>query len=81
VPDQQVIEVTVQHALEFKPLGEAANWSNPNTGNSGAVMPTRTYQNANGQTCREFQQAAGQDAPTSASACRDAAGVWQVGAG
>lgn len=81
VPDQQIIDVTVQHALEFKPLGEAASWTNPNTGNAGTVTPVRTYQDANGQTCREFQQTLGQGAPTVASACRDASGVWHVGAG
>lgn len=81
VPDQQVIDATVQHALEFKPTGEAAGWANPSTGNSGVVTPTRTYQNAHGQTCRDFQQTTGQKSPVTGSACRDAAGVWQAGAG
>lgn len=80
MPDQQVIDVTIQHALEFKPLGEAASWSNPETGHVGTVTPTRGYQNADGQTCREFQQTVGQGAPLSSTACRDASGVWQVGA-
>lgn len=81
VSDQQIVDVTVQHALEFKPIGEGANWSNPNTGNSGTVTPVRAYQNANGDNCREFQQTTGKAVPTMSSACRDASGVWHVGTG
>ena len=81
VADQQIVDVTVQHALEFKPIGEAASWSNPNTGNSGTVTPVRAYQNAEGQACREFQQTVSNGGTTSSSACRDASGVWHVGAG
>lgn len=81
VADQEIVDVTVQHALEFKPIGEAASWSNPNTGNSGTATPVRAYQNAEGQSCREFQQTASNGAATSSSACRDTSGVWHMGTG
>lgn len=78
ITDQQVIDVTVQHALEFRPIGESVPWGNPDTGHSGSITTTRAYQGADGRTCKEFQQTLGQSPPTTATACRDGAGIWQV---
>src|SRR3990170_5330952 len=42
-------------ALEREPDGSYTRWENPNTGNSGYIVPTRTYQTAPNQYCREYQ--------------------------
>ena len=34
---------TRQAALETRPSAVISRWQNPTTGNTGAIMPTRTY--------------------------------------
>jgi len=43
-----------QNALEFNTTRQASEWVNPDTGRSDAVVPVRTFENAQGQPCREF---------------------------
>ncbi len=70
-----------QHqALEQKPDGMASAWSNPNTGHSGQVKPTRTYQTASGENCREYQHEVvidGRRETASGTACRQPDGTWR----
>ena len=42
-------------ALETRPSGVSSRWRNPNTGNAGAITPTRTDRSAGGIYCREYQ--------------------------
>lgn len=42
-----------QQALESNPVNRTSSWSNPDTGNSYQVTPTRTYETASGP-CREY---------------------------
>ena len=42
-----------QAASETRPSGVPSRWHNPNTGNAGAITPTRTYRSACGIYCRE----------------------------
>ena len=44
---------TRQAALETHPSRAPSRWRNPNTGNAGAITPTRTYRSAYGVYCRE----------------------------
>ena len=44
-----------QAALESRPSGVPSRWHNPNTGNAGAITPTRTDRSAAGIYCREYQ--------------------------
>jgi surface antigen len=71
-----------QHtALESAPVGTTTRWVNPDTGHSGSVTPTRTYQVAGGQYCREYQQVVtvgGQAQSAYGKACRQPDGSWQV---
>ena len=53
--DKERAERTAQAALETSPIRTTAQWRNPDTGNSGTITPTRTFQN-NGMYCREYQQ-------------------------
>lgn len=68
-------------SLEYSRVGDSTNWSNPDTGSSGSVSPVRTYQNAEGQYCREFQQevtVGGQAEQLFGTACREADGSWRI---
>ncbi len=71
-----------QTALETNPVGHSTSWSNPDTGNSGTVTPTKTVASAdNGQPCREYQHTVTIDGKTEQAygrACRQADGSWQI---
>jgi len=56
-------------------------WRNPATGNSGAVVPLRTYRSGVGRTCREYERTLvvdGRAEPDYVTACRNAVGEWEV---
>jgi surface antigen len=69
------------HALEYTPSGTVTSWQNPDSGASGTITPTRTYQTASGQYCREFQQqatVAGKTQQVYGTACRQPDGSWKL---
>ena len=79
--DRLAMRETSQTALEKNPVGRASSWSNPDTGHSGTVTPTRTYQTASGRTCREYQQTVTIDGRTEQAygrACRQPDGSWKI---
>jgi len=56
-------------------------WSNPQTGNSGTVVPQGYYQKANGTYCREYTQTinvGGRLEEAYGTACRQNDGTWQI---
>lgn len=68
-------------ALEGNKSGIASNWSNPDTGHSGTITPTRTYQTAQGTYCREFNQSimvGGKREEAFGTACRQPDGSWKL---
>ena len=68
-------------ALESKPSGITTSWQNPDSGNSGTVTPTRTYQAQGGEYCREYEQKviiSGETQTAYGTACRQPDGNWQV---
>jgi surface antigen len=68
-------------ALEAIPSGRSVTWHNPDSGNSGTVTPIRTYQTANGQYCREYQQTiiiGGERQQSYGTACRQLDGSWKI---
>ncbi len=70
-----------QHALESSRAGQGVTWNNPDSGNQGSIMPTRTYQQADDQYCREFQQTivvGGQTEDAYGTACRQPDGSWRI---
>jgi surface antigen len=78
--DQLYAERTTQSALETAQSNTAIAWSNPDSGHSGTITPTRTYQNA-GRYCREFQQTvvvAGRKQSAYGTACREPDGSWRI---
>ena len=79
--DQQQMQNAQAQSLEFSSIGDSTEWSNPDSGNSGSISPLRTYQNASGQYCREFQQqitVGGQTEDGFGTACRQADGSWRI---
>jgi surface antigen len=79
--DRRIASQNSQNALETAPSGTATTWHNPDSGNSGTVTPTRTYQNNSGQYCREYQQTitvGGQQEQSYGTACRQPDGTWKI---
>jgi surface antigen len=80
-PEQQAMSDTFQYALENNPANRPADWVNPDTGRSGAVLPVRTFQNTHGQPCREFISTitiGGREEQGYGTACRQPDGSWQI---
>jgi surface antigen len=51
--DKKMASESTHRALESSRSGQATTWTNPDTGVSGTVTPTRTYQSGGGY-CREY---------------------------
>jgi surface antigen len=79
--DQVYAERNAQQTLETAPTGTTATWVNPDSGNSGSVTPTATYQGAGGEYCREYQQTVtvgGEQQSAYGTACRQPDGSWKL---
>ncbi len=79
--DMNYFDRTSQRALETGQAGQALPWNNPQSGNSGVVIPQKPYQNASGQYCREFQNkitVGGRTQNGYGTACRQPDGSWQI---
>ena len=79
--DKRMAAQAAQDAFENGRTGEVRVWNNPDSGNSGSITPTKTYQIANGQYCRRYTQEitiGGEKHETHGTACRNADGVWEV---
>jgi len=63
------------------PLGEAVSWNNPESGNSGTVVPVRDGKDSSGNYCREYQQTiyvGGKQETGFGTACQQADGTWKI---
>lgn len=72
---------TQQQALETAPSGTRTVWRNPDSGNSGVIIPQPAVQQADGVYCREFQQevtVGGQTEHAYGQACRQPDGTWRI---
>ncbi len=79
--DKRMAREAAQRAFEANRAGQASSWTNPDSGNSGSITPTRTYQLAGGQYCREYTQTVrigGEDHQAFGTACRQADGTWKI---
>jgi surface antigen len=79
--DKRMAAEAAQRAFESGRTGQAVAWSNPDSGNSGSITPTQTYQIAGGQYCRRYTQditVGGEQHETHGNACRQPDGSWQV---
>ncbi|CAL7961992.1 17 kDa surface antigen [Alphaproteobacteria bacterium] len=72
---------SMMDALESNRVGMASAWRNPDSGNSGAITPTRTYVDDYGQNCREYTQrvmVGGKSVEAFGRACRRSDGSWEI---
>jgi surface antigen len=79
--DQMYMKKNAQSSLEKVPSHQTSTWVNPDTGHSGSITPTRTYQNASGEYCREYQQKViinGVEQEAYGQACRQPDGTWKI---
>lgn len=79
--DMTYYNQTSQYALETGQPGQSFPWQNPQSGNSGVVVPSNYYQTAGGQYCREYSQrvtVGGRTEEAYGTACRQPDGSWQV---
>lgn len=79
--DQQYAHQASQRAFESMPAGQTVAWNNPDSGHSGTITPVRTYEQAPGQYCREYQTTVnigGQNEQAYGTACRQPDGSWKV---
>jgi surface antigen len=79
--DKQMAAAAAQRAFENGRTGEAVAWQNPDSGNSGSITPTQTYQIADGQYCRRYTQditIGGEQHETHGTACRQPDGSWSI---
>ena len=79
--DELSMRQTTQSTLETGRSGQTTRWANPDSGNSGTITPTRTFQTAAAQPCREFQQTVtigGRTEQAYGTACRQLDGSWQL---
>ncbi len=79
--DKRMAAEAAEQAFEQNRTGQSVGWENPDSGNSGSITPTKTYQLANGQYCRQYQQTiviGGENHETHGTACRGADGSWEI---
>jgi surface antigen len=79
--DQELAMRQAQLTFENARTGETGAWRNPDSGNSGTITPTQTYQAAGGQWCREYQQTVtvgGKTQEAFGTACRQPDGSWKI---
>ena len=79
--DREYARRTTWYGLESAPSGEASDWYNPDSGHSGSITPTRTWQTASGRYCREFTQTirvGGRTERGYGTACRQRDGSWRI---
>jgi len=78
--DRELAYQNAQRTFESARTGQTSTWRNPDSGNSGTITPTRTYQ-SDGQYCREYQQqitVGGQVRDSYGTACRQPDGSWKI---
>ncbi len=69
----------IQTTLESAPDGATRRWVNDQTGNSGAVTPTRTYLSSGGYFCRDYREElslGGRSGQYFHTACRNDEARW-----
>ena len=79
--DRLYMERNARDTLERSRTGQTSSWRNPDSGHSGTLTPTRSFQTASGQPCREYQQTVtigGRTENAYGTACRQAEGSWKI---
>lgn len=78
--DWRLLKNASKRALENGRDGETIKWKNPHTGSSGAVTPTKTFEQE-GSECRTLKiqnTAAGRTDEAAYDFCKQADGTWKI---
>lgn len=84
--DQAAYDNNARLALASQADGSLNQWSNPETGNGGIFIPTRTYVSSGGRPCRDYRATlalktkeaeTGVIAHQNGTACQQADGSWR----
>lgn len=79
--DRLAMTQATYEALEYGQSGNPTTWTNPDTGNSGEVVPQGAVRRADGRLCREFWKTVtigGEKQQAFGTACRQADGAWRI---
>ncbi len=84
--DRLLLGKATQSALEYGKSGSASSWKNPDSGNSGIIVPKKAYRPRitrlkRYKYCREFQQTiivGGMKENAYGKACRQPDGQWKI---
>ena len=79
--DRLALAQAQQDALEHGKSGVKTTWKNPDSANSGEVVPQPAYRQENGTICREFMQVVmvGDEVESVYGvACREPSGTWKL---
>ena len=79
--DRLAMSQAQQEALEHGKSGVKTTWKNPDSDNSGEVVPYPVYRQDNGTICREFMQVVmvGDEVESAYGiACREPSGTWKL---
>ncbi len=63
------------------PIGQQISWNNPQSGNSGQIVPVRDGRDTYGRYCREYQQTitvGGRRETGYGTACQSQNGDWEI---
>jgi len=80
--DRLALAQAQHEALENGVSGSSTAWVNPDSGNSGDIVPQPAYQQADGTYCRQFTQTivvGGKMESAYGTACRQPDGNWKLG--
>ena len=79
--DRLAMQQATHDALEYGESGSPTTWTNPDSGNSGEIVPQRATLQADGRYCREYWKSvtiAGEKQQAYGTACRQADGSWRI---
>ena len=79
--DRLAMAQATHTALEHGESGNPTTWTNPDTGNSGEIVPQGAVRRVDGTPCREFWKTvtiAGEKQQAYGTACRQADGTWRI---
>jgi surface antigen len=79
--DRLAMAQAQQQGLEYGHSGSTTAWENPDSGNSGEIIPQPAYRRADGTYCREFWETvtiAGEKQQAYGTACRQPDGSWKL---
>ncbi len=79
--DRLAMRDSTQQTFESGRSGQTVAWRNPDSGNSGTILPQPAVRDQSGGYCREYQQTITVDGRTEQAygrACRQTDGSWKI---